>query len=322
MLFVNINQYEKAKKALIESQGDIDAAYSVVKNDSDFKGLSEGQIISSLAELNEGLGEKILNFVSGTFGGDIAEIKTVLTQMKEQELKFNREEFEIYNQFYSLLQDQKALDRDKENANYQELNKDLAQSRNSLNTRMKELTKTHNEIFDALEEKIKGLVKDNNRKKRFFNAQRATDVLETKTDRYEKIKSITSKNAARSKDLEDFFGVNVDKVKKESENAKEKATKAVDTLTDTKSPTPAPRGSYIDEPEKSLDNELDGIRNAPGGFFSKRKSIESLQDKIEDIMSEDDFKDLPEQRKKAIHGLYMQSQNLFNELEREEKKVK
>jgi len=322
MLFENLEQYKKAKEVLIESEGNIDIALAELKGSKEFRNISEGQLILSLTELNEGLGEKILNFLGSKLGGDIADIKTVLTQMKDQELKFNREEFEIYNQFYSLLQDQKALDKDKENPSYQDLSKEIVQSRNSLNTRMKELTKAHNEIFNALEEKVKGLTKDSSRKKRYFNAQRATDVLETKNDRYEKIKAVTAKNTERSKDLEDFFGVSVAGVEKDASKAKEKASKAVNTLTNTKTTTPGPRGSFLEDPEKSIDDELEKIRNAPGGFYSKRKDIEKIQSKIEDIFASDDYKKFSDEKKKNISNVYAQADTLFKELEREEKKVK
>jgi hypothetical protein len=322
MLFENLEQYKKAKEVLIESEGNIDIALAELKDSKEFRNVSEGQLILSLTELNEGLGDKILNFLGSKLGGDIADIKTVLTQMKDQELKFNREEFEIYNQFYSLLQDQKALDKDKENPSYHDLSREIFQSRNSLNTRMKELTKVHNEIFNALEEKIKGLTKDSNRKKRYFNAQRATDVLETKNDRYEKVKAITAKNAERSNDLEDFFGVSVASVEKDANKAKEKAANAVNTLTNTKTTTPGPRGSFLEDPEKSIDDKLEKIRNAPGGFYAKRKDIEKIQSDINDIFASDDYKKFSDEKKKNINNVNTQADTLYKELEREEKKVK
>ena len=145
--------------------------------------------------------------------------------MKEQELKFNQEEYEIYEEFYRTLQDQKALEKDKKNPNYQDLRSDLDSSRNSLNVRMKELNKSHHEIFDALEQKVKDLVKDSNRKKKYFNAQRASDVLETRNDRYEKIKAITSKSSIRTKDLEDFFNVDVNQARQQVAQAEAQANK-------------------------------------------------------------------------------------------------
>ena len=331
MLFENIKQYDKAKKALIENEGNINLAFNILKKDQDFKTLSEGELRSSLSELNEGLGERIVNFVGGAFGGDISKIKTVLTQMKEQELKFNREENEIYNEFYSLLQDKKQLEKAKDNPNRDSLSKDITTGMNALNTRMRELTKTQDEIFNALEEKVKSLVGNNNRKKRYFNAQRATDVLETKNDRYEKIKSITAKSAKRSQELENFFGVDVEGTKKEAEKAAAEAEKKVDTLTNSQTaPTASTTSSgnknvkisFDESPEKELFQKLEKIKNDPGGFYAKRKNMEDLEEEILDATNDDSFKNYSEEKKKSINNLYLLTKQLYKELEREATKIK
>ena len=331
MLFENIKQYDKAKKALIENEGNVNLVFNILKKDQDFKTLSEGELRSSLSELNEGLGERIVNFVGGAFGGDISKIKTVLTQMKEQELKFNREENEIYNQFYSLLQDKKQLEKAKDNPNRDSLSKDITTGMNALNTRMRELTKTHDEIFNALEEKVKSLVGDNNRKKRYFNAQRATDVLETKNDRYEKIKAITAKSAKRSQELESFFGVDVEGTKKEAEKAAAEAEKKVDTLTNSQTaPTASTTSSgnknvkisFDESPEKELYQKLEKIKNDPGGFYAKRKNMEDLEEEILVATNDDAFKSYSEEKKKSINNLYLLTKQLYKELEREATKIK
>jgi hypothetical protein len=321
MLFENIEQFKKAKNALIESSGDINLAYTKIKEYPEFYKLTEGDIISSLAELKEGLGEKILNYIGGAFGGDIAELKTVLTQMKEQELKFNREELEIYNEFYSILQDQKNID--KNNPDYQEKIKELSQDRNSLNTRMKELTKSHNEIFNALEEKVKGLVKDNSRKKRYFNAQRATDVLETKNDRYEKIKAVTGRSSKRSTDLEEFFGVSPEKAKMDAQKAEEKAKKSVGTLNQGKAnSTSTIAAKYTEEPEKTLGSRFENIQNGAGKFYSKKKDIEKLHSDIEDLYSSTDYANYPEEKKININDIYLGAEKFLDALTKEEMKIK
>lgn len=321
MLFQNIEQFQEAKKVLIESEGDTEKAFSVLKESSNFSSYTEEELKSSLIQLNEGLGDKILNFFSGALGGDIAGIKTVLTQMKDQELKYNKEEFQIYKDFYRILQDQKALDKDKKNPDYQALNKELVDSRNALNNRMKELNKTHHEIFSALEEKIKSLTGENKRKRKFFNAQRATDVLETKNDRYEKIKSITSKSAERSSELEDFFGVSTEKAKKEAEAAKAKAEKSVENITSTP-PSPTKHNVYKEEPEKSLQEEYEKIYSSVGGFYAKRKDLNKLIDDVEDAMSDKDFSNYDGSKQRNIFSIYKSAQDLLKKLEAEEKKIK
>lgn len=279
MLFEKMSQYKEAKTTLIDNNRDVRKSASILKKSPSFVDLTEGEIISGLAEINEGLGDTIVNFLSGAFGGDISKLKTVLTQMKEQELKFNSEEYQIYEEFYRTLQDQKALEKDKNNPNYQELKKDLDSARNSLNVRMKELTKSHNQIFNALEERIKDLVKDSNRKKKYFNAQRASDVLETSNDRYDKIKAITSKSAARTADLENFFNVSVDDLEKQRKEAEEKAREEERRLRAAGTPT---RGgdSTIETPEELLayyKKEYKKIMDTKGTKDQKIHSLKELE---------------------------------------------
>ena len=295
MLFENVIQYQKAKQTLLDNNRDIDKTARILKNSQLFSNLSEGEIICQLAELNEGLGDTIMNFLSSSFGGDISKLKTVLTQMKEQELKFNREEYQIWNEFYRLMDDQKALDKDRENPHYQEMSRNMQQARNALNTRMKELTKTHNEIFDALEQRVRDLTKDSDRKKKYFNAQRATDVKETRSDRYDKVKSITAKSVNRAQDLEDFFNVRVSDLEKEREAARKKAEEELEKLrkTSTEAPeeeTPRKKGVYEQEPEKGFYEELEGIKNTPGGYLTKRRHLEVLEDNIFKAIMNDDKK--------------------------------
>lgn len=326
MLFENVNQYQKAKQTLLENERDIDLTVSILKQSPIFSDLSEGEIISGVTQLNEGLGDTIANFIGGAFGGDISKIKTVLTQMKEQELKFNREEYEIYNEFYRTLQDQKALEKDKNNPNYQSLNKDMMQYRNGLNMRMKELTKSHDEIFNALEGKIKDLVGDNKRKRKYFNAQRATDVLETRNDRYEKIKAVTAKSAVRSDELENFFGVTVDDAKKDAEEAKTKANKEVDNLEKTQQvnpvATPPSKENYSKEPQKGFFERLEKIRSSVGGFYSKRNDLTKLRDDIYNEMISDGGKKHSRNTLLELNTIFSQVENLYTTLEKEEMKIK
>jgi hypothetical protein len=280
MLFENVNQFQAAKRTLLENDRNVPYTVEVLKNSQLFSNLSEGEIILAVTELNEGLGDRIMNFLSGAFGGDVNSIKTVLTQMKEQELKYNQEEFQIYNEFYALLQDQKALDRDKTNPDYQALSNDIAQSRNGLNTRMKELNKAHGDIFDALETKVKDLVKDSNRKKKYFNAQRATDVLETKNDRYDKIKAVTAKSSRRSQELEDFFGVNAEQAKQNVAQAQAKAKQEVDALSKVSPVAPGSTSSrdvFVNDPEKGFYEDFQQISGSAGKPEDKLKELRLLE---------------------------------------------
>ena len=314
MLFENVNQFQAAKRTLLENDRNVNYTVEVLKNSQLFSSLSEGEIILAVTELNEGLGDRIMNFLSGAFGGDVNSIKTVLTQMKEQELKYNSEEFQIYNEFYSLLQDQKALDRDKNNPSYQEFSNDIAQSRNGLNTRMKELNKAHGDIFDALETKVKDLVKDSNRKKKYFNAQRATDVLETKNDRYDKIKAVTAKSSRRSQELEDFFGVNTEQAKENVVQAQAKANQAVNALSKVAPVVPGStpsRDVFDNDPEKGFYEDFQQISNSAGKPEDKLIELRLLEKAIFNHMMKvnmsqetiDNLKDIHKQVSDMIQSL-------------------
>ena len=304
MLFENVNQFQTAKRTLLENDRNVSYTIDVLKNSQLFSNLSEGEIILAVTELNEGLGDRIMNFLSGAFGGDVNSIKTVLTQMKEQELKYNQEEFEIYNEFYALLQDQKALDRDKTNPYYQGLSNDIAQSRNGLNTRMRELNKAHGDIFDALETKVKDLVKDSNRKKKYFNAQRATDVLETKNDRYDKIKAVTAKSSRRSEELEDFFGVNVEQAKENVAQAQAKANQAVNSLSKVAPVVPGStpsRDVFANDPEKGFYENFQEISSGAGKPEDKLKNLRLLEKAIFNHMMKSNLPQESIENLKNIH---------------------
>lgn len=318
MLFENINQFQKAKQILLENNRDIDKTALILKKSPLFKNTSDGEMISQLAQLNEGLGDSILNFISKNLGGDVSKLKDVLSQMKEQELKFNKEEYEIYNEFYSLLQDQKALDKDKNNPDYQNLSRDIQQSRNALNIRLKELTKTHHEIFNALEERVKDLTKDSSRKKKYFNAQRASDVQETRNDRYNKIKSLTTKSASRSQELEDFFGVKVDAVKKESEQARDKAKDEADKLRDLEKESP-----FIDkELERKYRDRLDEIKKREGGYSDKKEDMKNLEIELYNsiVQADADGGSIENSTKETLIHMYKELKTLANDLKTQEQK--
>jgi glycyl-tRNA synthetase beta subunit len=314
MLFENVNQFQTAKRTLLENDRNIKYTVEVLKNSQLFSNLSEGEIILAVTELNERLGDRIMNFLSDAFGGDVNSIKTVLTQMKEQELKYNQEEFEIYNEFYSLLQDQKALDRDKNNPDYQGLSNDISQSRNGLNTRMKELNKAHGDIFDALETKVKDLVKDSNRKKKYFNAQRATDVLETKNDRYDKIKSVTANSSRRSQELEDFFGVNTEQAKENVAQAQAKANQAVNALSKVAPVAPGStpsRDVFDNDPEKGFYENFQEILNSSSKPEDKLKSLRLLEKAIFNHMMKSN---LPPESIENLKGIHKQVSDTIQSL--------
>ena len=305
MLFENLNQFEKAKRVFIETDGDIERTTSLLGEMEEFQNMNDVDIRFAIIQLNESIGDRILNFLSSSFGGDIKELKTVLDQMKNQELKFNEEEFQIYDEFYDLLEKERQLRKDKSNPDYTSMMEDIKAKKNALNTRMKELTKTHDEIFGALEQKVKDLTGKSNRKKKYFNAQRANDVLLTKNERYDKIKAITQKSKEREKDLEDFFGVSKEDLRKDVQDAREdalKAEKKLDDTTEEKAPDHDFSG-FTQEPERYLVRKAERatkLVDAADGFLK----LESLKNEIRGIFMGPEYKMYSEEQKKNIHNVY------------------
>ena len=305
MLFENLNQFEKAKRVFIETDGDIERTTSLLGEMEEFQNMNDVDIRFAIIQLNESIGDRILNFLSSSFGGDIKELKTVLDQMKNQELKFNEEEFQIYDEFYDLLEKERQLRKDKSNPDYTSMMEDIKAKKNALNTRMKELTKTHDEIFGALEQKVKDLTGKSNRKKKYFNAQRANDVLLTKNERYDKIKAITQKSKEREKDLEDFFGVSKEDLRKDVQDAREdalKAEKKLDDTTEEKAPDHDFSG-FTQDPERYLVRKAERatkLVDAADGLLK----LESLKNEIRGIFMGPEYKMYSEEQKKNIHNVY------------------
>ena len=305
MLFENLNQFEKAKRVFIETDGDIERTTSLLREMEEFQNMNDVDIRFAIIQLNESIGDRILNFLSSSFGGDIKELKTVLDQMKNQELKFNEEEFQIYDEFYDLLEKERQLRKDKSNPSYTSMMEDIKTKKNALNTRMKELTKTHDEIFGALEQKVKDLTGKSNRKKKYFNAQRANDVLLTKNERYDKIKAITQKSKEREKDLEDFFGVSKEDLRKDVQDAREDALKAEKKLDDTPEEKAPDHdfSRFTQDPEKYLVKKAERatkmVNNAEGLY-----KLKSLKNEIRGIFMGPEYKMYSEEQKKNIHSVY------------------
>jgi hypothetical protein len=313
MLLENINQFKKIK-SLFEQDFGPSQVYSVVRKDPDFRNISNVELASAVDKVYEGFGEKILNTASKAFGGDISKIDTVLTQMKEQELKFNKEENEIYVEFYNLLEKQKDLQKQKDNPEYKNMMKEITQAMNSLNSRMDELTKSHDKIFNALEENVKSLTGKNNRKKKYFNAKRATDVLETQSDRYEKIKSLTKKSTERANSLEKFFGVRQEEIEKDVNDAEKKAKEAVSSIT----PSASDSANLTQDPEKGFFAKFELIKNSSQTDSKKRWAMKELLKKLDSLIDSNDFDTFENTRQSAIVQFFMEVEK---EIEKVEKKI-
>jgi hypothetical protein len=293
VIFDSFDKFEAAKQALILNKGNAQKAYEKIKEDGKLLESSDNSslVIDELQTINEGLKDTILNFVSDKIGGDIRKIKTSLDQMKEQELKFNKEEFDIYKEFHSLVKKQKALEKDRSNPDRDELIKSVSSAREALKMRLKKLTQSHDEIFNALEEKIKSLTKDNSRKKKYFNAQRASDVIVTSTDRYTKGKELAKLAKDDVDELEKFFGLNIDKMGGDIEKAREAARKSEEELK---------KAAEIVSGETDMidffTKKFNTIKTSKGSIESAVKKLDALYNQVVEEMSAGEYS--PDQIKK------------------------
>ena len=64
MLFENAAQFQKAKQTRLENERDVNKSARILVKSPLFNDLSEGELISQLTELNEGLGDTIMNFLA------------------------------------------------------------------------------------------------------------------------------------------------------------------------------------------------------------------------------------------------------------------
>ena len=307
-IFDSFDKFEAAKQTLILNKGNVQKAYEKIKEDGKLLESSDNSslVMEELQAINEGLKDTILNFVSDKIGGDIRKIKTTLDQMKEQELKFNKEEFEIYKGFHSLIKKQKALENDRSNPDRDELIKSVSSAREALKMNLKKLTQSHDEIFNALEEKVKSLTKDNNRKKKYFNAQRASDVIVTSTDRYTKGKELAKLAKDDVDELEKFFGLNIDKMGSDIEKAREAARKSEEELKKA--------AEIVSDEINMIDfftKKFNAIKTSKGSIESAVKKLDALYNQVVEEMSAGEysldqikkFQDLNEENEKLMKFL-------------------
>lgn len=317
MLFEDITQFKKAKEILFNNGNNLNDTFQDSKNNKIFSNLSELELYESLKVLNESFIDDIKNFISDVFKGDIFKIKSVLSQMKEEELKFNKEEYNIYMELYDLIKIQKEIESNKDNPNYKKMYNKLLKSRDALNFKMQELYRTYNEIFDSLEEKVKNLV-NNNRKRKYFNIQRALDVLETRKDRYNKIKDITSKIYHESKNIRNLFNIfDIDEVKakKDIEEAKDKVK---DIFTDIKQEKEFYNYNikFKEEPERTYNKRLKTIILSMWDKKIKEEELKKLINELDIILNGKEFKYYDQEKKNNLYIIYNEAISYFEYLKK------
>ena len=218
-LLENFNFYEDCKNAIVESYGNVDVAKMKLMNGK-YSDVSEDVLCENLHRINEGIGDKIMNFLSKKLGGDVSKIDKILQGMKEEEIKFITDEHEAENKFYKLSAALAQLRSDK--ADKTELDS-IRVKLIKIQKLLKDLVSSHNSIMDDFEKQVNILTKKNNRKSEYYNLKRAEDSVETKKMRAEfKKKLLTaSDEEGYLKGIQDILGdpkKAEDELKKSEEN--------------------------------------------------------------------------------------------------------
>jgi len=216
-LIKDIQFYEECQNTLLEAYGSTDLAVRIIseKKNSTY---SDYDIRRTIESINEGWGDKIVNFLSKHLGGDVSKIDTVVANIKGEEIDFITKEHELEKNFInhhsSLLQlrSQKAPKDQIERTIF---------TIKKCEKGLRDLISSHKGIMDDFEKQIDILTKNNSRKTEYYNYKRAKDSAETKKKRAEMKLSMvsTSNDDEILKELKKTFGSS-DEAQKEYNNAK------------------------------------------------------------------------------------------------------
>jgi hypothetical protein len=135
------------------------------------------------------LGDKIINFFSKVVGGDIKKLNKILQDMKDEEIRFIKDEHDGESKFYKLSSALAQLRKDKSDKSEQDL---ILVKLNKVQKLIKDLVSSHNSIMDDLEKQVGIIIKDNKRKTEYYNLKRAEDSVETKKLRVDFKKKLVS----------------------------------------------------------------------------------------------------------------------------------
>jgi hypothetical protein len=180
-IFEKYTFYTDCKNAIIESYGDLEIATMKLRR-SGYSDVADDILQENLCSIKEGLGDKIMNFFSKNLGGDVHKIDKILRDMKEEEVRFIKNEHESESKYYKMSAALAQLKRDKASQNEQAV---IIDRLNKLAKLLKDLVRSHNSIMDELEKQVDIITKKNNRKADYYNLKRAEDSVETKKMRAE-----------------------------------------------------------------------------------------------------------------------------------------
>jgi hypothetical protein len=245
MILENFNVYSECKDTLIESYGDIEIAKRKIL--SQHPDLEEHIIEENLTVIKEGLGDKIINFFSKVVGGDIKKLNKILQDMKDEEIRFIKDEHDGESKFYKLSSALAQLRKDKSDKSEQDL---ILVKLNKVQKLIKDLVSSHNSIMDDLEKQVGIIIKDNKRKTEYYNLKRAEDSVETKKLRVDFKKKLVS-----DEDSSEYLS-DIQKILGNPKDAEKDLEKAKDTLSKEKESIGA-SDEITKMPSKKIESILD-----------------------------------------------------------------
>lgn len=240
----NFKFYEACKDALIESYGFVDLAKDKLKK-SNYSHIEDDILEKNLETVKEGLGDKILNFFSKSFGGGIDKIDKIMNDMKSEEINFINSEHEAESKFYKLTDALARLRKEKASKEDQSI---ITVKLSKIQKLIRELVSSHNSIMDDLEKQVNVITKGSKRKSEYYNLKRAQDSVETKKMRAEMKKKLVSQED------EDDYLKSIQKILGTPEDAKKDLEKAKDDLANEKGKIGA-----SDEDETELKKKIEEI---------------------------------------------------------------
>jgi len=125
-------------------------------------------------------------------------------------------------------------------------------------------------------------------------------------------------SSTRSRELENFFGITEDDLRKDVDKANKKAKKEEENLK-TQAPEKDLKKRYEDEPEKSFYESLEKIKDSVGGYYAKKKDLEELIDELDKITKEKEFDSFPSQKKNYIWEIKREANKILSDLAKTQK---
>ena len=214
----NIEFYLDCRNAIIDSYDNLDIAEKIL-SEGKYSHIDLSIIEENLIFIRESIGDKIINYVSKKIGGGIDKLDKIISAMKDEELKFIKDENENESKYYKLSTVLAHLRKNHAERTEQDV---IRVKLSKLEKLIKDLLYSHNSIMSDLEKEVEIIIGKNKRKSEYYNLKRAIDSVETK-----KMRAELKKKLVYDEDSSDYLD-DIQKIlgnPKEAENDVERAKK-------------------------------------------------------------------------------------------------